>query len=82
MAKYPGMTFAGLQLSNGVPQTALQETTTLLERNPNLKPADIRRILTTSATRMGTAPRDDNFGSGLVDPLKAIRAADPRTSAR
>jgi subtilisin family serine protease len=54
----------------------------LLERNPNLKPADIRRILTSSATRMGTAPRDDNFGSGLVDPLKAIRAADPRTSAR
>jgi ribose transport system substrate-binding protein len=36
MAKYPGMTFAGLQLSNGVPQTALQETTTLLERNPKI----------------------------------------------
>jgi ribose transport system substrate-binding protein len=36
MSKYPGMTFAGLQLSNGVPQTALQETTTLLERNPKI----------------------------------------------
>jgi ribose transport system substrate-binding protein len=36
MAKYPGMKFAGLELSNGVPQTALQETTTLLERNPKI----------------------------------------------
>jgi len=36
MAKHPGMVFAGLQLSNGVPQTALQETTTLLERNPKI----------------------------------------------
>lgn len=36
MAKYPGMKFAGLEISNGVPQTALQETTTLLERDPNI----------------------------------------------
>ncbi len=36
MAKHPGMTFAGLELSNGVPQTALQETTTLLERDPKI----------------------------------------------
>ena len=36
MANYPGMKFGGLQLSNGVPQTALQETTTLLERNPKI----------------------------------------------
>ncbi len=36
MAGHPGMTFAGLELSQGVPQTALQETTTLLERNPKI----------------------------------------------
>ena len=36
MSKYAGMKFAGLELSNGVPQTALQETTTLLERNPKI----------------------------------------------
>jgi subtilisin family serine protease len=53
----------------------------LLERNPKLKPADIRRILTTSAKHMGKAPRDDNFGSGLVDPMQAIReAVDPKTA--
>lgn len=36
MKKFPGMKFAGEQICNGVPQTALQETTTLLERNPHV----------------------------------------------
>ena len=36
MKKYPGMKFAGLQISNSVVQTALQETTTLLEQNPKI----------------------------------------------
>ena len=52
----------------------------LLERNPKLTPADIRRILTSSAKRLGPGDRDDNFGSGLVDPLKALQLADPRTA--
>ena len=49
----------------------------MLERNPRLRPADVRRILTKTAQRLGTAPRDNNFGAGLVDPLKAIAAAGP-----
>jgi subtilisin family serine protease len=53
----------------------------LLERNPKLTPADIRRILTASARRLGTGERDDNFGAGLIDPLKALQLADPRTAA-
>jgi subtilisin family serine protease len=52
----------------------------LLERNPKLTPADIRRILTASARRLGPGERDDNFGSGLIDPLKALQLADPRTA--
>ena len=51
----------------------------LLERNPRLTPADVRRILTASAKRLGAGDRDDNFGSGLVDPLRALQSADPRT---
>jgi subtilisin family serine protease len=47
----------------------------LLERNPNLTPEDIRKILTTSAKHPGTKERDDDFGSGLVDPSKAIQDA-------
>ena len=53
----------------------------LLERNPKLTPADIRRILTASAKRLGPGERDDNFGSGLIDPLR--RCSWPiRTSRR
>ena len=44
----------------------------LLERNPRLTPADIKRILTGSAKQLGAGDRDDNFGSGLVDPLRAL----------
>jgi Subtilase family len=52
----------------------------LLERNPKLTPADVRRILTASARRLSPGDRDDNFGSGLIDPLKALQLADPRTA--
>ena len=36
---------------------------------------------TASARRLGAGERDDNFGSGLIDPLKALQMADPRTAA-
>ena len=52
----------------------------LLERNSPLTPADIRRILTTSAKRLAPGDRNDDFGSGLIDPLKALQSADPRTA--
>ena len=48
----------------------------LMERNPKLTPADIRRILTLSARRLGPGERDDNFDPGLIDPLKALQLAD------
>jgi subtilisin family serine protease len=53
----------------------------MLERNPNLKPADVKRILIATAKRLGTATRDDTYGAGLVDPLRAVQAADPRVSS-
>jgi hypothetical protein len=52
----------------------------LLERNPKLTPAEIRRILTQSARRLAPGERDNNFGSGLIDPLQALQLADPRTA--
>jgi hypothetical protein len=33
-----------------------------------------------SAKRLGPDERDDNFGSGLIDPLKALQLADPCTA--
>jgi subtilisin family serine protease len=47
----------------------------LLERNPNLTPDDVRKILTSSARRLGSKDRDNDFGSGLIDPSKAIQTA-------
>ena len=53
----------------------------LLERNPKYTPADIRRILTASAKRLGPGEGGDNFGSGLIDPLNALQFAEPHTAA-
>jgi subtilisin family serine protease len=50
----------------------------LLERNPKLTPPDIRRILTASAKRLAPGERDNNFGSGLINPLQALQLADPK----
>jgi subtilisin family serine protease len=47
----------------------------LLERNPNLTPEDVRAILMSSARRLGAKDRDDDFGSGLINPSKAIQTA-------
>jgi subtilisin family serine protease len=74
---------AGYQLTTGTSVAAAEVSgvaALLLERNPRLKPADIRRILTTSARRLGTGARNDDFGSGLVDPVGALTAADPRVA--
>src|SRR5207253_5745519 len=48
----------------------------LLERNPNLSPAEVRRILTQSAKKLGP---NTEFGAGLVDPLKALGLAAPKS---
>ena len=50
----------------------------MLERNAKLTPADVRRILTASAKRLGPA---NQFGAGLIDPLRAIEMATPRSAA-
>jgi hypothetical protein len=42
--------------------------------DPIWHPTRTGRILITSAKYLGTAQRDNYFGSGLVDPLAAIQA--------
>jgi hypothetical protein len=46
----------------------------ILERNPALKPADVRAILTTSARDLGAPGRDDLFGAGEADAYGAVQA--------
>jgi Subtilase family len=93
--KYISVAAPGVDILVPAPENAYQLTTgtsvaaaevsgivaLLLERTPKLTPADIRRILTASARRLGTGDRDDNFGAGLIDPLKALQLAEPRTAA-
>lgn len=47
----------------------------LLERNPALKPNDIRAILTATARDLGTPGKDELFGYGQADAFAAATAA-------
>jgi subtilisin family serine protease len=72
MVPAPG---GGYQLTTGTSVAAAHISgvvALMLERNPALKPEDIRRILTTTATKLG--PREQ-FGAGLVNAARAVNAA-------
>jgi subtilisin family serine protease len=47
----------------------------LIERNPSLTPADVRRILMATAKDLGPKGKDRDFGAGLVNALQAVTAA-------
>jgi filamentous hemagglutinin family protein len=44
----------------------------MLERDPALKPDDVRKILESTATDLGQKGKDNQFGWGLVNPPKAL----------
>lgn len=50
----------------------------MLSVNPKLTPAQVRDILTKTATDKGTAGRDDRYGAGLVNAGKAVAEAAKR----
>jgi len=52
----------------------------LLERNPKLDAAAIRRILMSTARDLGAPGHDEQFGSGLADALGAVASAQPKPS--
>ena len=47
----------------------------ILERNPALKPNDVRALLTKTARDLGAPGRDDLFGAGKADAFAAVTAA-------
>jgi subtilisin family serine protease len=47
----------------------------MLERNPALKPGDVRAILAKTARDLGAPGRDDQFGAGEADAFAAVIAA-------
>jgi hypothetical protein len=53
----------------------------LLERRPATTPAELKRLLMTTATPLGTGAQAATFGAGLVDARRAIMAAvAPKTN--
>jgi subtilisin family serine protease len=46
----------------------------MLERNPALKPGEVREILMKTARDLGSPGRDDLFGAGEVDAFAAVSA--------
>jgi subtilisin family serine protease len=46
----------------------------MLERNPSLKPDEVRGLLTTTAHDLGSPGRDDLFGAGEANAYAAVRA--------
>ena len=73
----------GYQMPSGTSFAAAQISgiaALLLERNPKLDAASIRRILMGTARDLGPPGHDDQFGSGLADALAAVNAAAPKSS--
>jgi subtilisin family serine protease len=50
----------------------------MLERDPSLTPAEVRKILEATATDLGPKGKDKQFGWGLVNPQKALEAVAAR----
>ncbi len=80
LAAAPG---ASYQMQSGTSFAAAQVSgiaALLLERNPKLDAAAIRRILMSTARDLGTPGHDDQFGSGLADAFGAVESAAPKSS--
>ena len=54
----------------------------LLERNPSLKPSDIRSILIATARPIGPPVPDSPFGAGLVNAYRAVSFIDRKPEVR
>jgi subtilisin family serine protease len=78
LAPAPGGTY---QLTTGTSVASAEVSgvvALLIERNPSITPADVRRILMSTAKDLGPKGKDRDFGAGLVNALQAVTAATPR----
>jgi len=71
----------GYQLTTGTSVAAAHISgvvALLLERNKELRPAEVRSILSATAKKIGGAATD--VGAGLVDPVQALGKAGPKVT--
>jgi hypothetical protein len=71
----------GYQMQSGTSFAAAQVSgiaALIIESNPKLDAAAVRRILMSTAHDLGPPGHDDQFGSGLADALAAVKAAGPK----
>ena len=76
MAAAPGDSY---QFTSGTSIAAAHVSGTvalLLERNPALKPKDVRTILLNSATPLGPKDRQSEIGAGLCNASQAVKALE------
>jgi subtilisin family serine protease len=72
---------ASYQLTTGTSVAAAEVSgvaALLIERNPSLTPADVRRILMRTAKDLGPRGRDRDFGAGLVNAFAAVTFVVPK----
>ena len=75
---------AGYQMSTGTSIATAHISgivAMMLERDPRLKPADVRKILEETAIDLGPKGKDAQFGWGLVNPQKALDAVAARAKS-
>jgi hypothetical protein len=53
----------------------------ILERDPDMSPDSVRRVLLSTARDLGPAGRDKDFGAGLADAYEALRSLGVRSDA-
>jgi subtilisin family serine protease len=74
-----------MQLSTGTSIAAAHVSgvaALMLERTPALRPDQVRKILVSTARRLGAKPRDDEYGAGIADALDAVSALAPKAAAK
>ena len=82
LALAPGDTY---QLATGTSIAAAHVSgiaALLLERNPALKPGDVRSILIATAQPLGPPRPDSDFGAGLVNAYRAVSFIDRKPEVR
>lgn len=44
----------------------------MLEKNPTLRPSEIKQILGNTTVNIGSAGKDNEYGSGQIDVYEAV----------